>query len=434
MKGCIDFVASPAIQGWIGVGDGPLGKIEVWRKEKLVAEIEPNSGRADFADQAQRKGFRCVIPDGFSLEELATRDIKVVWRNGDHHINLEIWEPILAASHIVGMPDAKLARMVMSMKPQEVGRLVAIAEKTMNRTPHEKTEGQSYLRYGAISKDNVAIVGAGGHYFLYKGTNNLVDIYRKPKVADGVLSGWAEVIAQRSAWCAQHDAGYIQVFIPEKSSLTPKFVPYGISGPSAIWNGLLNQLSNNSKVLDCHRLLSNSFSPEGFFRKQDTHLSTYGAMQIAVAISENLTGHRIACRKVISKHLQFIGDLAKRFDGFPDELVEPLEVLDQVEINGSLALPPQLITSSDPAQGHIGIKRVWNNDSALLPQRAICFGNSFFERGGTSASLSWWLSRLFKEFHFVWSPNIDYDYVEHVKGDFVICQTTERFLERVPER
>lgn len=434
MRGCIDFAVSPAIRGWVRVDDDSFGRVEVWREEKLIAEAEPSSARADFADSTQRKGFQCIIPGGYSLEELATQNMKVVWCSGNLRINLEIWEPILIASQIVSMPDDKLMRMVTSMKSQQVRRLIEISEKTLdNNIIHEKTEGL-FNHYGSVSKDNIATVGAGGHYFLFRGSNNLIDIYKKPKASDATLNGWEQIIAERSSWADQHKIGYVQVFIPEKSSLTPHLVPYGVSGPSKIWEDILDRLSEYPEILDCHKLLSDSFSPEAAFRKQDSHLATYGAMQIAAVIVEKITGDRITCRKIESKRLQLVGDLAKRFDGFPAELLESLEVLDEVEINEALVLPPQLVTSFDPTQGHIGIRRIWKNDSAPFSQRVICFGNSFFERGGTSASLSWWLSRLFKEFHFIWSPNIDSNYVEHVKGDFVICQTIERFLERVPEK
>ena len=48
--------------------------------------------------------------------------------------------------------------------------------------------------------------------------------------------------------------------------------------------------------------------------------------------------------------------------------------------------------------------------------------------------LSWWFARIFAEFHFVWDPRMDAEYVAAEKPDWVICQTVERFLPSVPER
>ena len=87
-----------------------------------------------------------------------------------------------------------------------------------------------------------------------------------------------------------------------------------------------------------------------------------------------------------------------------------------------------------PGGGHVGTRYVWKNASAIVPMKVVAFGNSYFERGGDAGALSWWFARLFAEFHFVWDPRMDADYVAAEKPDWVICQTIERFLPSVPDR
>ena len=84
-------------------------------------------------------------------------------------------------------------------------------------------------------------------------------------------------------------------------------------------------------------------------------------------------------------------------------------------------------------EGHIGTKFVWKNAAAPFDLKVVAFANSFFERGGTARSLSWWCCRAFREFHFIWSPDLDMGYVREVAPDWVICQTIERFLPRTPQ-
>ena len=50
------------------------------------------------------------------------------------------------------------------------------------------------------------------------------------------------------------------------------------------------------------------------------------------------------------------------------------------------------------------------------------------------SSLSYWLAGWFEEFHFVFSPDLDQDYVDRINPDVVICQTIERFLLHVQGR
>jgi hypothetical protein len=46
--------------------------------------------------------------------------------------------------------------------------------------------------------------------------------------------------------------------------------------------------------------------------------------------------------------------------------------------------------------------------------------------------MSFWFARWFEKYHFIWSPAIDWAYVEAQGADIVIGQTIERFLDQVP--
>jgi hypothetical protein len=49
----------------------------------------------------------------------------------------------------------------------------------------------------------------------------------------------------------------------------------------------------------------------------------------------------------------------------------------------------------------------------------------------TTLFRTWWCSRIFREFRFIWDFNIDWAYVEQTKPDVALFQTIERFLSRV---
>jgi hypothetical protein len=93
---------------------------------------------------------------------------------------------------------------------------------------------------------------------------------------------------------------------------------------------------------------------------------------------------------------------------------------------------PEVINSVDPKEGRIGIRRSWRCPAAPIQMKVLVFGNSFFERGGDSTSLSWWFARIFSEFHFIWSPEMSPEEIEFLKPDLVVGQTIERFMRVVP--
>ena len=128
----------------------------------------------------------------------------------------------------------------------------------------------------------------------------------------------------------------------------------------------------------------------------------------------------------------FSGDIGARLLGFP--IYEKLRDLDTSGIQRSMMELHQdyKIRPSDDA--HVGTTIVWQNPQAPLEMKAVAFGNSFFERGGSPRGLSWWFKYLFREFHFVWSPRISTGYVVENRPEVVICQTIERFLPNVPHQ
>lgn len=60
----------------------------------------------------------------------------------------------------------------------------------------------------------------------------------------------------------------------------------------------------------------------------------------------------------------------------------------------------------------------------------MLFGDSFSEC--REHLLTGMLAETFREVHFIWNPNIDYEYVNFIQPDVVITELAERFMTRVP--
>ena len=95
------------------------------------------------------------------------------------------------------------------------------------------------------------------------------------------------------------------------------------------------------------------------------------------------------------------------------------------------SITPDLIFSSNNANNSGAIYE-WFNQNYSNSKVILIFGNSIFERGGSSFGLTWWISRYYKRTVFCWSSAVDPSLVEKYAPDIVVCQTVERFLPIIP--
>ncbi|WP_152045879.1 hypothetical protein [Aureimonas psammosilenae] len=292
------------------------------------------------------------------------------------------------------------------------------------------------VRPGLRSANEISIVGRDGYLFVYRGSNDLKSQYEQDP-ADPIVgekaAAWVASFEARRGALATRDIGYLQIIVPEKSSVLPELYPVPLRHPTTILADVEARIGESPELakhyLDCRRGLRDGPERTGFFMKVDTHMSVSGTKAVFEMILGKL-GHPESIEIDLSSRMLRVGDLGGAYPGASMwefvALPKPRHFADLeaglVEVEGY----------RPPNNAHLGSRFIWRNDSAKLPLRVVAFANSFFERGTTAIGLSWWAARWFREFHFLWSPEIDFDYVDRVKPDWVICQTIERFLPVPP--
>lgn len=309
--------------------------------------------------------------------------------------------------------------------PQLVSQSIAITD--------DHKEG---LSFGRISTDGTAIMGAGGKIFLKEGSNNVEGLYNGETLIDS--DGWTQVFQSRHARSIKCGYQYVQIVIPEKSSVMYWNVPFYATNGSKGLNSLVESVENVPEIRES-LIYSADYIPdevhaESTFRAFDTHMSTYGSKLLIDVLLSRLSPHIRSIYKLGPiTHGEAPGDLGTRFfeDGYITE--RPPLYASLLNINGE-GLNPLIIDEFDPSEGNIGIRRSWRCSNAPIRKRVVCFGGSSFERGEVSSTLSWWCSRLFAEFHFYWSPDFIPEIVDSLSPDVVICQTIERFLTILPKQ
>jgi hypothetical protein len=338
---------------------------------------------------------------------------------------LEAIGQLSAISELSGKPTPES----ISLRHQMTQRLRSMQETSRNTMTHVE------FPLGLVSSDGTATLGMNGEAYLVGGTNSVIDLYLEgpssPRFADLSLR-WRDVVCSRQNRCNLLGAKFLQMIIPEKLSVHPSAFPYRISTPSVILSAVELAIDNDDSLSSCFisglQALLTNISGARFFGRFDTHLTALGAYSL-FRVTLRRMGLVSPFHVEFDEETQIVGDLAERLFGFA---IPEVQNMPSAKVSESMSSGIVLSETSEPPEGHIGIKRVWNNSKAPIDLCIVAFANSFFERGGSARCLSWWFARAFREFHFIWSADIDFAYVARIKPDVVICQTIERFLLRTP--
>ncbi len=292
---------------------------------------------------------------------------------------------------------------------------------------------QQYPEVGQISPDKSAIVGKQGWIYISSGTNHLMEYHigqrRLPVLK---INQWEQLLADRIKWHNSQKIKYQHIFIPNKIAVYPEYYPYHLDIEG---NRPILQLQQKCRQLFTYPL--DIFSRyKNYFRlyeKQDCHWSFWGCYFT----------YKLLCQKfeIIPNPelfnfpieiLQSKGDLGAKFG-----LIERnLQI--KLTFNSQIIHDNQVIN-----YGNQGSIRVIKN-SNISQGKMIIFGDSFSNPGKPNytsytsqnmlaARLSSLFAETLNEVHFVWTPWIDYDYIEQEKPDFVLTEMAERFLVRVPD-
>lgn len=291
---------------------------------------------------------------------------------------------------------------------------------------------------GFRSLDGTACLGRDGFLFLTGGSNDVLRQYHAPtenldaRKLEAKANLWANRLREYEVAMRSRGVKFLTVVIPEKMTAMRSLAPMNVPGPTVLSARISELMSTSSRYLDCLSVFDSWEGQIPPFQKYDSHFSPAGSMAVSSLIlkdlgieAEDVLGH---VEFVRSKH--YSGDLASRFFGFPlwEEHLMPQP---GAFLDGGLE---QIESHDPPGGGHVGRVRVWKNPQAPIDSKIVIFGNSFFSASTDMPSkMSWWFARIFREVHFKWQAKVDLEYVDKVKPDYVVFQSIERFLQRVPE-
>jgi len=455
--GAVDWFEEPNVfVGWAesrGSERAIAPHIEAVRNGTIVGVCVADLPRAGAPDR--HIAFRIAIKGTFEPLELLTGELLIRARGKSGEFPaLTIYRPLAHRLIALAIPallvsfgDRKLLDVLTMVANETVTgprkRLVECLQYLKSNEEQRTIPGgtESHLSsfdipVGLFSPSQVVTVGRNGYLFVSGGTNRLTEQYALNSSSPDVVasaSEWIRLLTKRADRFADLGIVYRQMMIPEKASLIPEYFPVAISPPTPLMRAVETGISAHptlaGRYVNARHAMASNPARLQLLRKLDSHLSPAGAAFLCSLVLKSmdlpdLPGISFSERRIGG------GDLAAHFVDFRAREAVHFPAPDQFSVPGTTLQKAEehLISSGR----HIGARTVWQNSRAQVQGKLLVFGNSFFEHGDYANMLSWWFARCFSEYHFVWSPTVDFAYVNSVRPDYVICQTIERYLQSVP--
>lgn len=466
------FVAHRRIMGWAADPARPGEPVRLVLMLRGAAVQRLSTGAHDrpdlFEEVGSTQGFLADLPAGYLPGDLATGRLTLhpLDARGEPMAALPLSPQLLAqeqtaAGHAMlvraeeALGRTGLAAMLALLgRPEGFGAAQRASEA--NGTLHAGIPGQrpgqvalSSLAFpvGLRSAGGGVVLGHDGHLFLLAGSNGeIARLGAEPSQRARLVEAWLALIAARKARAEALGIRYLQLIVPEKTSLVPDLLPDPApgetpeDGPSPLLAAFEDALAARAELADCtvSGLLALEAAANGrraslthLVRRLDTHPSPAGMHVLARAVLTRLgesppdLGPRFV-RPRLGK-----GDLSVHF--LPEPCYE--EVLHApARAFERFGAEPQPVAQHRPPDGrHIGRREHWRAPGAPSPRRILVCGNSICDSPeARQPVLSGWLARWFAEYHFHWRPDVDWEEVAALRPDILLCQTVERFMGQVP--
>lgn len=283
-------------------------------------------------------------------------------------------------------------------------------------------------------------VGTDGWVFLIGGSNNALDFYSTnttPFTGD-ICDAWRDLLLRRADRLASIGSRYFHLIAPEKLSVYPEYFPGDLD--------LAVRPASRILAKDCDpRLRSILIDPVNYFAKvkarnhklywkTDTHwtyVGCFAAYQLLMAVA-GLPGNGDLLARPFHEG-EIVLDLGGKLDPPVKELARfyrPLVHSRRISANPLVQFQEATSRFSE-FELHMGTSVIYRNDSdSAIDAKVVLFGDSFSEY--RPHLLTGMLAETFRETHFLWTSDIDYDYVARVGADIVVSESAERFMGRAP--
>lgn len=281
--------------------------------------------------------------------------------------------------------------------------------------------------------NDVVHVGRDGWLFLTGGTNGPIRMYRRSLAQAWLLQRWAWLIGARGREARRRGIRYLHLAAPEKLSVYADAAPDLRIDPTLGNGQVLSRMTGDESICPdvVPALIAARREAETFLRT-DSHWSSEGCRIAHDAVCRALGAPlRWSLDERVWVHLDdFTGDLGNKLSPAPTETLRRSVVQQDAVRTQANTLVLACEAAGRIGELHRGACVVFRNEAADAdPRRLVLFGDSYSDF--TSHNLTGMLAETFREVHFIWSPQIDWGYVDRVRPDIVMSELAERFMFRL---
>lgn len=290
---------------------------------------------------------------------------------------------------------------------------------------------------GAQSADSSAAVGLGGQLFLRGGTNRVKERYQEPITAAQLalhhkeVISWLELIRKRKKELSDRNIKFLQMVQPEKSTILESGLSE-LGKITPVFRDINEALLGEDSYLSTVSEVESSRDEYALGMPLDSHLSAIWVSRLAKTLAFRIDSSFSFPDVTFGSASTYEADLSMRFFG---KVVRGLVPAPDITSLSELYSEAILVNHTGPRVGHktYGRSAYWNNPSAPIRKRVLLFGSSTTSDSAQRPyKLSYWATRLFSDFKFVWSPELDFKIIDEFAPDVVVSQVAERFLGKLP--
>lgn len=281
---------------------------------------------------------------------------------------------------------------------------------------------------GTRSPDGVAIVGHEGWVFLCGGSNQFVPQFTGELTMDSHwLESWRSLVDQRRTRISRSKSKAVFLVVPEKVSVLTEHYPEKLPERQMRPVRRLLEEAGLPIIYPLEELRSAAKHHQVCLRT-DSHFTVTGNQVIYNALVRELGMEDIGSVALPPPQAYIgSGDLGKKY------LPAIQEIMYSPKTLGSACISQDNWGEMLRTGGHIGTRRVFQNDQARDQRTVVVFGDSYAFGDVFNQGLSWFLAQTFREVHFVWIPcGWDPEYADRVGADVIVMEMAERFVARVP--
>lgn len=264
------------------------------------------------------------------------------------------------------------------------------------------------------------IQGTDGWLFLDNDTNHSVDQHTGRLTLDSSkLARWRNYLDKCNTLAHNAGARHAVLIAASKEQVLPEHYPFPASHRKVL-DQVLEICSPADHVVNTGAILAGQADKQACFIKTDTHWTDRGAMVATLALIDELSLDADQARQHFSNDvyhtMPFAGDLGIKLT---PPLASPTEFL--------RAPPPLTDAAFDNHLPNIGRVLLFESGEALWPHSLLMFGAS------SAYPMLKYLKRLFSRILFIHSAgNVDAEVIAHEKPNFLVMQTTARFMVEPP--